>query len=192
MFFPPPHLSLVQKFGIDKADIPDLARVRRTASLTLFFVFLFCRGWEWIRVTFQISLRYFVRFFFVFIILCLVVVVAFTFSWFVCLQRFHFSFSSFSYRFSFITLSFPPFLSFHCGRSIKITFVICVQAPSSLLEALEAHLANLEGRKPGSNATTPTGASAGRCVSRKHRAGRIMQSQSHCSRYHEHTVHTRF
>jgi len=35
------------------------------------------------------------------------------------------------------------------------------RAPSSLLEALEAHLANLEGRKPGSAATTPT-ASAGR------------------------------
>lgn len=30
------------------------------------------------------------------------------------------------------------------------------KAPSSLLEALEAHLANLEGRKPGSAATTPT------------------------------------
>merc|ERR1712223_771294 len=30
------------------------------------------------------------------------------------------------------------------------------RAPSSLLEALEAHLANLEGRKPGSAATTPT------------------------------------
>lgn len=35
------------------------------------------------------------------------------------------------------------------------------KAPSSLLEALEAHLANLEGRKPGSAATTPT-ATAGR------------------------------
>jgi len=35
------------------------------------------------------------------------------------------------------------------------------RAPSSLLEALEAHLANLEGRKPGSAATTPT-ATAGR------------------------------
>ncbi len=68
-------------------------------------------------MTFQISLRYFVRFF-VFIIVCLVVV-AFTFSWFVCLQRFHFSFSSFSYRVSFITLLFPPFLPFHSGRSIK-------------------------------------------------------------------------
>ena len=32
------------------------------------------------------------------------------------------------------------------------------QAPSSLLEALESHLANLEGRKVGSpSATTPTG-----------------------------------
>ena len=30
------------------------------------------------------------------------------------------------------------------------------QAPSSLLEALEGHLANLEGRKPGSGGTTPT------------------------------------
>ncbi|XP_040573382.1 phosphatidylinositol-binding clathrin assembly protein LAP isoform X4 [Lepeophtheirus salmonis] len=29
-------------------------------------------------------------------------------------------------------------------------------APSSLLEALESHLANLEGRKPGSTVTTPT------------------------------------
>ncbi|XP_059083090.1 phosphatidylinositol-binding clathrin assembly protein LAP-like isoform X8 [Tigriopus californicus] len=35
------------------------------------------------------------------------------------------------------------------------------KAPSSLLEALDGHLANLEGRKPGSNATSPTGA-AGR------------------------------
>eukprot|EP00096_Caligus_rogercresseyi_P015455 TRINITY_DN788_c0_g1_i2.p1 TRINITY_DN788_c0_g1~~TRINITY_DN788_c0_g1_i2.p1 ORF type:complete len:565 (-),score=154.90 TRINITY_DN788_c0_g1_i2:3013-4707(-) len=32
-------------------------------------------------------------------------------------------------------------------------------APSSLLEALESHLANLEGRKPGSTVTTPTGGS---------------------------------
>jgi hypothetical protein len=32
------------------------------------------------------------------------------------------------------------------------------KAPSSLLDALEAHLANLEGRKPGSGGTTPTGA----------------------------------
>ena len=31
-----------------------------------------------------------------------------------------------------------------------------VQAPSSLLEALEGHLANLEGRKPGSGGATPT------------------------------------
>jgi len=31
------------------------------------------------------------------------------------------------------------------------------KAPSSLLEALEAHLASLEGRKPGSGGTTPTG-----------------------------------
>jgi hypothetical protein len=31
------------------------------------------------------------------------------------------------------------------------------QAPSSLLEALEGHLASLEGRKPGSGGTTPTG-----------------------------------
>eukprot|EP00088_Acartia_fossae_P034121 TRINITY_DN349_c0_g1_i5.p1 TRINITY_DN349_c0_g1~~TRINITY_DN349_c0_g1_i5.p1 ORF type:complete len:841 (-),score=235.56 TRINITY_DN349_c0_g1_i5:1003-3525(-) len=31
------------------------------------------------------------------------------------------------------------------------------RAPSSLLEALEAHLASLEGRKPGSGGTTPTG-----------------------------------
>jgi len=30
------------------------------------------------------------------------------------------------------------------------------KAPSSLLEALEGHLANLEGRKPGSGGTTPT------------------------------------
>merc|ERR1719348_2652381 len=30
------------------------------------------------------------------------------------------------------------------------------RAPSSLLEALEGHLANLEGRKPGSGGTTPT------------------------------------
>ncbi|XP_071746752.1 phosphatidylinositol-binding clathrin assembly protein LAP isoform X15 [Lepeophtheirus salmonis] len=30
------------------------------------------------------------------------------------------------------------------------------KAPSSLLEALESHLANLEGRKPGSTVTTPT------------------------------------
>jgi len=37
------------------------------------------------------------------------------------------------------------------------------KAPSSLLEALEAHLANLEGRKVGSpsSATTPTGGAAG-------------------------------
>lgn len=33
------------------------------------------------------------------------------------------------------------------------------KAPSSLLEALESHLASLEGRKPGSAVTTPTGAS---------------------------------
>ena len=33
---------------------------------------------------------------------------------------------------------------------------IHLQAPSSLLEALEGHLANLEGRKPGSGGTTPT------------------------------------
>merc|ERR1712141_536803 len=33
------------------------------------------------------------------------------------------------------------------------------KAPSSLLEALEAHLANLEGRKPGSTVTTPTATS---------------------------------
>jgi len=33
------------------------------------------------------------------------------------------------------------------------------RAPSSLLDALEAHLANLEGRKPGSAATTPTATS---------------------------------
>lgn len=32
------------------------------------------------------------------------------------------------------------------------------KAPSSLLEALEGHLASLEGRKPGSVVTTPTGA----------------------------------
>merc|ERR1712235_234472 len=31
------------------------------------------------------------------------------------------------------------------------------KAPSSLLEALEAHLANLEGRKPSSGGATPTG-----------------------------------
>jgi len=31
------------------------------------------------------------------------------------------------------------------------------KAPSSLLEALEAHLASIEGRKPGSGGTTPTG-----------------------------------
>merc|ERR1712025_11326 len=30
------------------------------------------------------------------------------------------------------------------------------KAPSSLLEALEGHLASLEGRKPGSGGTTPT------------------------------------
>ena len=35
------------------------------------------------------------------------------------------------------------------------------QAPSSLLEALEAHLANLEGRKVGSPTTPPTGGAAG-------------------------------
>ena len=33
---------------------------------------------------------------------------------------------------------------------------LLLQAPSSLLEALEGHLANLEGRKPGSGGTTPT------------------------------------
>lgn len=35
------------------------------------------------------------------------------------------------------------------------------RAPSSLLEALEAHLASLEGRKPGSAATTPTNVPTG-------------------------------
>jgi len=35
------------------------------------------------------------------------------------------------------------------------------KAPSSLLEALEAHLANLEGRKVGSPTTPPTGGAAG-------------------------------
>ena len=99
-------------------------------------------------------------FFFVFIILFLFV--AFTFSWFVCLQLFHFSFSLFLIAFPASHFCFHLFSLFNFGRSIKITFVICVQAPSSLLEALEAHLANLEGKKPGSNATTPTGASAGR------------------------------
>ena len=38
----------------------------------------------------------------------------------------------------------------------SFAFVCTWQAPSSLLEALEAHLANLEGRKVGSP-TTPTG-----------------------------------
>merc|ERR1719236_392284 len=35
------------------------------------------------------------------------------------------------------------------------------KAPSSLLEALESHLANLEGRKVGSPTTPPTGGAAG-------------------------------
>ena len=41
------------------------------------------------------------------------------------------------------------------------TYHFSSKAPSSLLEALEGHLASLEGRKPSSAATTPTGA-AGR------------------------------
>jgi hypothetical protein len=45
--------------------------------------------------------------------------------------------------------------------NVKFIFIRLQKAPSSLLEALEGHLASLEGRKPGSAATTPTGA-AGR------------------------------
>ena len=44
-----------QKFGIDKADIPDLARVRVAASslIVFFFSFAIFRTWEWTEATSQ-------------------------------------------------------------------------------------------------------------------------------------------
>jgi len=56
------------------------------------------------------------------------------------------------------------------------------KAPSSLLEALEAHLASLEGRKPGSGGTTPTGnasafgAASGDVIDEK-TAARLLQEE---------------
>ena len=54
-------------------------------------------------------------------------------------------------------VSYYDFCKFLREKFKKLKSIL-FQAPSSLLEALESHLANLEGRKVGSpSATTPTG-----------------------------------